>query len=56
MLYLLDEAAIEAAAQAAGRSDFNLNDYGVEVSFAPTWTQESGYVCSITITDYAFGA
>lgn len=56
MLYLLDEAAIEAAAQAAGRSDFNLNDYGVEVSFAPTWTQESGYVCSITITDHAFGA
>ena len=56
MLYLLDEAAIEAAAQAAGLSDFNLNDYGVEVSFAPTWTQESGYVCSITITDYAFGA
>ena len=56
MLYLLDEAAVEAAAQAAGLSDFNLNDYGVEVSFAPTWTQESGYVCSITITDYAFGA
>ena len=56
MLYLLDEAAIEAAAQSAGISDFNLNDYGVEVSFAPTWTQESGYVCSITITDYAFGA
>ena len=56
MLYLLDEAAIEAAAQAARISDFNLNDYGVEVSFAPTWTQESGYVCSITITDHAFGA
>ncbi len=56
MLYLLDEAAIEAAAQAAGIPDFNLNDYGVEVSFAPMWTQESGYVCSITITDYAFGA
>lgn len=56
MLYVLDEAAIEAAAQAAGIFDFNLNDYGVEVSFAPTWTQESGYVCSITITDYAFGA
>ena len=56
MLYVLDEAAIKAAAQSAGISDFNLNDYGIEVSFAPTWTQESGYVCSITITDYAFGA
>ena len=56
MLYVLDEAAIKAAAQAAGISDFNHNDYGIEVSFAPTWTQESGYVCSITITDYAFGA
>ena len=56
MLYVLDETAIEAAAQSAGISDFNLNDYGIEVSFAPTWTQDSGYVCSITITDYAFGA
>ena len=56
MLYVLDETAIEAAAQSAGISDFNLNDYGIEVSFAPTGTQESGYVCSITITDYAFGA
>lgn len=56
MLYVLDEAAIEAAARSEGISDFNLNNYGIEVSFAPTWTQESGYVCSITITDYAFGA
>lgn len=51
MLYVIDQSEVIAAAEAAGIADFNLEDFGVEVSFVPTWVGETGYVCSITLTN-----
>lgn len=51
MLYVIEQSEVIAAAEAAGIADFNLEDFGVEVSFVPTWVGETGYVCSITLTN-----
>ena len=51
-LYLLDRSMLsEALAAAVAETKLTLEDFGVEVSFVPTWVGETGYVCSITLTN-----
>lgn len=51
-LYLLDRSMLsEALAAAVAETGLTLEDFGVEVSFVPTWVGETGYVCSITLTN-----
>ena len=51
-LYLLDGSMLsEALAAAVAETKLTLEDFGVEVSFVPTWVGETGYVCSITLTN-----
>ena len=51
-LYLLDRSMLsEALAAAVAETELTLEDFGVEVSFVPTWVGETGYVCSITLTN-----
>ena len=51
-LYLLDASMLsDALAAAVAETGLTLEDFGVEVSFVPTWVGETGYVCSITLTN-----
>lgn len=51
-LYLLDRSMLsDALAAAVAETELTLEDFGVEVSFVPTWVGETGYVCSITLTN-----
>lgn len=51
-LYVIDVNSLsDALVAAVAGTGLTLEDFGVEVSFVPMWVGETGYVCSITLTN-----